>query len=333
MEINNDPRITFVIPFVGIWPRYIDLFLAGCRPIKNAQFFLFAEQPPATNLPKNVRHFPMSPREILERLKTSTDLQISTIPGHKLCDFRPFFGIAFADLLGECEFWGYCDIDMMFGNFDKIIDKSFLAEVDIFSAHTHQFVGHCTFLRNIKKINYLGFEIQNVKDLLSNQETKAIDEIRFSDVLKRHPEIRWIYPEPLDAELKKPVCRHAITFSFGGLLADISHPIDPVVEWRNGRLQMEWEMGKKTEILYVHFMGTKHPWHWPKSGFSSNEIHVFSKLGYGRIQSIAELKTWRARLLYLWQTSLFKAKVNMGKVLKMILPPNSVRALRRKIGI
>jgi len=331
--MNNDARITFIIPFIGVWPHYIDLFLEGCRPIKNAQFFLCSEQPPENKLPPNVRHIPMSSKEILERLKTSTGLQISAIPGHKLCDFRPFYGIAFADLLGKCEFWGYCDIDMMFGNFDKIIDKTFLASLDIFSAHTNQFVGHCTFLRNIKKINYLGFEIQDVKELLCNQETKAIDEIRFSEVLKRYPEIRWVYPQPLDAELKKSVCRHAITFSFGGLLADISQPIDPIVEWCNGRLLMEWETGKKTEILYVHFMGTKHPWHWPKSKASSNYIHVFSKLGYGRIQSLAELKTWRARLLYFWQTALYKAKVKIGKVLKKVLPPNSIRSLRRKIGI
>ena len=307
--MKKDSRITFLIPFLGNWPQYIDLFLAGCSTNTIARFLLCAERPPVNNLPGNVRHIPMSSGEILERLRKGTGLGLGNISGHKLCDFRPFFPMVFNDLLRDAEFWGYCDIDLMFGRLDQGFDQALLESVDAFSAHPNQFVGHLTFVRNLPEINRLAFEIPRWQELCLSPIAEHVDEERFSDVLRNHPQVRWWRPESLERELRKPFCRHAVTFSFGGRVADMSPPADAMVTWERGRLWMERPGHPRAEILYVHFMGIKHPWHWPKGGFLAAGPHVFSKLGYGRIQSLEELKTLRARLLHGWQTSLLQAKI------------------------
>lgn len=331
--MSNKPRITFLIPFLGSWPRYINLFLAGCSANTMARFLLCAECPPAADLPDNVLHIPMSSAEILERIRKGTGLELAAIPGHKLCDFRPFFSTAFEDLLKNSEFWGYCDIDLIFGRMNQAIDRALLESVDAFSAHPNQFVGHLTFVRNLPDINRLAFEIPRWQELCLSPVAEHVDEERFSDVLKNHPRIRWWRPESLERELQKDFCRHSVTFSFKGRIADMRPPSDVMVTWDQGRLWMERPAHRKTEILYVHFMGIKHPWHWPRDGFSSTGPHVFSKLGYGRIHSMEELKTWRARLLYGWQTALFQTKIVCGRVLKKTFPPKMIRGLRRKFGI
>ena len=291
-----------------------------------------AEKPPRSSLPANVKHVPMTGEEIWRRIEKSTQIKLEQRPGHKLCDFRPFFGLAFEDRLREYEFWGFCDIDLMFGDLEKFFDEQTLASLDVFSAHANQFVGHCTFLRNRKDINRLGFEIPNWQQLCKSPITEHVDEERFSEVLRRHPEIRWARPELLEREIEKPLCRHAITFSFGGKVADSVQLVNPVVTWEKGVLHLEREGKHKTEILYVHFMGLKHPWHWPsKLYFGLN--HVFSRLGYGRVRSPGDLKAFRWRILYCWQWLLLQTKILGGRFLRLFLPPEKIRALRRAVGV
>ena len=275
----------------------------------------------------------MGCKEIQKRIRKHVRLKLDQLPGHKLCDLRPFYGLIFQDLIQDYDFWGYCDIDLMFGNLDYVFNQKALALHDVFSAHSDQFVGHCTFLRNRSDINRLGFEIPNWRHLCLSPVAEHVDEERFSGVLKNHPQIRWWRPESLKRELQKDFCRHAVTFSFKGQVADMRPASDVMVTWDQGRLWMERPAHRKTEILYVHFMGIKHPWHWPRGGFSSHGPHVFSKLGYGRIHSVGELKTWRASMLYGWQTALFQTKIVCGRVLKKTFPPKMIRGLRRKIGI
>lgn len=327
------PRICFLIPYTGKWPAYTDLFLEGCAHKKIAEFLLCSEVPPTKALPSNVKHVPMSAKEIWSRLEKVTGLTLASLPGHKLCDFKPFYGLAFADLLSPFEFWGYTDVDLMFGQIDVGLEDKMLDSLDGFSAHANQFVGHFAFLRNLAEVNRLAFEIPRWQELCLSPIAEHVDEERFSEVLKKHPELRWGYPESLERELQKPFCRHAVTFSSRGRLADMVNPTDFVVTWERGRLWMERPGHPRTEILYVHFMGIKHLWHWPRDGFPAGGPHVFSKLGYGRIQSTKDLKTWRARWLHGWQTILLQAKVTGGRVLKKILPPKAIRGLRRKIRI
>lgn len=293
---------------------------------------LCAEKTPPSSLPANVKHVPMKNEEIWARIEKSTSIKLEQRPGHKLCDFRPFFGLAFQDHLREYKFWGFCDIDIMFGDLGKFFDEQALASLDVFSAHAKQFVGHFTFLRNREDINRLGFEIPNWQQLCQSPIAEHVDEERFSGVLKRHPEIRWARPESLDLEIEKPLCRHAITFSFAGKIADFVQPIDPVVTWQKGALQMEWKGKRKTELLYVHFMGLKHSWHWP-SNVPVGINHVFSRLGYGRVCSPEDLKALRWQILYTWQCLLLRAKRFGGRVLKLFLPPEKIRALRRAFGV
>jgi hypothetical protein len=333
---SGEKKVAFVIPFFGEWPHFTELFLIGCSASRKADFFFISENSPSVILPKNSRHVKMPNAEIKKRIENSTKVQLGGIPGHKLCDFRPFFGLAFEDHLKSYAYWGYCDIDMMFGDIDKLLEDQLSGATDIFSAHAHQFVGHCTFFRNCPSINQLGFEISNLERLLQSPVAEHTDEERFSQVLAKHPEVCWVRPEPLDKELEKPFCRHAITFSFGGRLADARGMIDPVVTWRNGKLQMDWGEDQQAEILYVHFMGTKHPWHWPKSfriQGHNEEPHTFSKLGYGRVKTPKDLSKWHFRTLYLWQYSLLRIKNIGGAVLKKIFPPQMIRKIRKKIGV
>lgn len=325
-------EFAFLIPFIGKWPSFINLFLESCNKNKNVNFLLCSPEAPSRKMPINTFHIKMEGTEILERIEKTIKIPLSRSATHKISDLKPFYGLAFQDHLKKYTFWGYCDVDIILGETSKVLNHELINQYDIFSACSWQIVGHFCVLRNRKDINHLGFEIPELEKLAKSPAAEHIDEYLFSDVLKKHPEIRWLKPESLEKEIEKPFCTHAITFSFAGKVADMDWPIDPVVTWKGGKLQMNWDGDKMTEILYLHFMGLKHTWHWPKL-VGTGQDHVFSKLGYGRVRSPGDLIAFRWRILYGWQCLLLRAKILGGRVLRLFLPPEKIRALRRAVGV
>ena len=155
----------FLIPFVGEWPKFINLFLQSCNKNKNADFILCSTQAPSQKLPRNICHIKMEAKEIINRIESIIKISLEQTACHKISDLKPFYGLAFQDLLRNYKFWGFCDVDIILGNTKKVLNQKLINEYDIFSACSWQIVGHFSVLRNRKNINQLGFEIPNLKKL------------------------------------------------------------------------------------------------------------------------------------------------------------------------
>lgn len=336
-ENANSARVACVVPYVGEWPHYARLFFESCRYNPGLDVIVVTPQHPSGDLPRNVRVVQMSAPEIVQRLESAVGFSLGSFRWHKLCDLRPFFGLAFADLLKSYEFWGYCDTDMMLGDLSGVLDRESLAGIDAFSAHSEQFVGHFTLLRNREDISRLGFEIPNWKGLCLTEKAEHLDEERLHHVFRLHPELRVDLPESLDREMEKPFCRHAITYTFYGKVADLMEaPYDVVTRWRDGKVFALRPGGRETEVLYVHFMALKHPWHWLRnlSVYASTDgSHYFSRVGYGNVQTPEGLSRLGNRVRYGLQSLLLDAKKAGGKVARGLLSGDAVRRLRRSLKI
>nr|WP_294565427.1 DUF6625 family protein [uncultured Rhodopila sp.] len=67
---------------------------------------------------------------------------------YKVCDFRPVFWALLTQATRPYQYWGHCDIDMVFGNLGNYITRDLLAQYDkIFT------VGHLTLYRNCSLAN------------------------------------------------------------------------------------------------------------------------------------------------------------------------------------
>jgi hypothetical protein len=53
--------------------------------------------------------------DLARRFRSHFDFPISLERPYKLCDFRPAFGEIFREELAGFEFWGHCDLDVLFG--------------------------------------------------------------------------------------------------------------------------------------------------------------------------------------------------------------------------
>ena len=68
------------------------------------------------------------------------------------------YGYLFDDYLTEYDFWGHCDVDLIFGNIRKFIDDKILNQYDRILSR-----GHLSLYRNCKEINELFFELDGKK--------------------------------------------------------------------------------------------------------------------------------------------------------------------------
>ncbi len=234
LKSDKQSKVAFLVPYFGAWPKWSELFFKSCAGNDQITILLACEKAPPYNLPTNVRVSCMTKVEVISRLEKVTGLSLEHVSGHKLCDFRPFFGLAFSDLLQDFDFWGFCDIDIMFGDTGKLLTQDLLESVDVFTADAIQCAGHFTILRNNSLLNNLAYEIPDWKALCREPLTRLVEERLFPLVLASKSDIRIARPLPLEDELEKPFASIGITFDFQGKVAYSKNKTASAVQWKTG---------------------------------------------------------------------------------------------------
>jgi hypothetical protein len=101
---------------------------------------------------------------------------VPEIDPYKICDFRPAFGVLFADLIGEADFWGYGDNDMCLGDVASVLTPERLAAFDILSFKKGHLQGPLTLCRNCQHVNELFRVGGHYRHVFSTREYLSFDE-------------------------------------------------------------------------------------------------------------------------------------------------------------
>ena len=72
----------------------------------------------------------MSFLDMKNEIQKVFDFSICLESPYKLCDYRPTYGLALSKWIGTYDFWGYCDLDMLFGDLRKYFSDEILSKVD-----------------------------------------------------------------------------------------------------------------------------------------------------------------------------------------------------------
>jgi hypothetical protein len=120
--------------FVGPLPPYFPLTLKSMAANPEVSWTLFTDQAtPAT--PPNVLVERYSFEEFRLLIERAFDFPMVIPRPYKVADVRPAFGHLFADRIRDADFWGYFDLDVIFGrishfftdevaaNFDKLLQR------------------------------------------------------------------------------------------------------------------------------------------------------------------------------------------------------------------
>ena len=174
-------RIVFIITYIGKYPWYFPYFLHSCRYNPTVDFLIFTDNnDPNIDFPPNVKLIPYSIDQFKMEAAKALGFDVAVESGYKLCDLRPAYGIIFADFIKGYDFWGYCDVDVIFGNIRSFMTDVLLNEYDVISAR-HDYLTGCFALFRNNPLNREIFKQSNdYRKVFTDPRNFFFDETNFA---------------------------------------------------------------------------------------------------------------------------------------------------------
>ena len=250
------PTIGIVICYFGQWPPWFPLFLQTCRYNPTVHFLFFTDCPQPDHAADNLTFIPFSLDDFNSLASQKLGLSVQVTTPYKLCDFRPAFGVIFQTYLKEFDYWGYTDLDVIFGDIRRFITDDILMQHDVISSRDAYLSGHFTLYRNDEAATRLYEHSADYIAVFEEPRHRCFDECNFLW-------LELLQGRPLDAlaadidSMTHVVKRLAAQGRLRAYLKtlvkeqiDMPEQVPWKVYWDRGRLI---DLGQGDEFLYFHF--------------------------------------------------------------------------------
>jgi hypothetical protein len=232
-------KIIIIATYFGKWPVWFPAFLLTCAKNETIEWLFFTDcEVPEVTYP-NIRFKPMDLGQLndLASQKLGFPIQKGT---YSQMDLRPAYGMIFHEYFNDFDFWGHCDIDVVWGNIRGFITEEILQNYDIVSSRKDFLAGHLTLRRNEPQTNTLFKVVPAYREILSSSEYRNFDESITSTFLKTliendNSRIRVHWPKQMVVGL------HELQFTPNGW------------SWDNGRILD----AQHREHIYMHLQDWK----------------------------------------------------------------------------
>ena len=239
--------IVIIYPYFGTLPQQYKMWRASAllNPSVDFMFFTDANVEPA----KNIFVYKMTFSDFQQIAQKAFDFPIVLDRPYKLCEYKQAYGYILHDYIKDYEFWGFGDLDLVFGDIRTFFTESVLG---------HKFLlgwGHLTLLHNDKETNtYFIKEIagyQSYKDAFTTQKITFFDEYGYKGCSDKWRECRpddcWL-ESPFDNASKPKESYHFNSMTRGWKQVIFEHVDNKLfmLRFHNGQLE-------KKESLYAHF--------------------------------------------------------------------------------
>ena len=244
-------KIAIIIPYFGSFPTSFDLWVNSASYNKDIDFFLFTNQ--KVKIAYNnihIYYMTLNDFSMLARNKLKIN-SINLSNPYKCCDFKPVYGLIFEDYVKSYDFWGHCDMDMIFGDLKKYFTDSVLEKYDKILP-----LGHLSIYRNNKEVNDRykceGSSLPDFKTIFTSEKNYAFDE--FKGIMKIYDYNNFpFYKKRVFADIPSKYKRFKLA------LKDINYQ-NQIFYWENGHVFRSFENSGKIEteeFAYIHFQKRK----------------------------------------------------------------------------
>lgn len=177
--------IVLIIPYFGKWPIWMELYLDSIKRNETIDFYFITDcDVLMLNGIENISYEQITFEEYIKRFKELLGEDIKIPDAYKICDLRPFFGLVHKEIIKKYDFFGWTDVDLLFGNIRSVYTGEVLNKYKVLSTHKTRLSGHFALLRNIEKHRIIGYKIYNWRQALQNSEFVGIDEHGITNALQ-----------------------------------------------------------------------------------------------------------------------------------------------------
>tara|TARA_B110000495_G_scaffold64587_1_gene54944 strand:- start:2599 stop:3438 length:840 start_codon:yes stop_codon:yes gene_type:complete len=248
--------VIFAIHF-GPKIAWMDIFLKSCQYNPNINWVIFTDTIYKTTIPNNVKIEFMRLDMFIELANNKLGTDIVNMEPYKVCDFRPSFGILFDNYISEYDFWGHCDLDIIFGDIEACT-LDHLPELDILSSRggfkkngrrsVPKMCGGLSLYRNSDLVNKLFYK-SNFNHIFSSKKHFAFDEHGISNIIRQNIKLRtkwdiYFFNYPHETVIKR---WWFCTDNHPGTVNN-----DHIWVWVSGKLYF-----RGREVGYLHFQDWK----------------------------------------------------------------------------
>ena len=278
-------KVALIIPYFGSWPIWFELYLLSCKEQKFIDFHFYTDCPQPGISYTNIYFHTISFKEYC--MKVSKILHIQFAPKHpyKLCDLRPFYGVIHREELAHYQFWGYGDIDLIYGDLRKFITPRMLEKYNLITTHADRIAGHFTIIRYNSKYSTICYKIKNWREKLIDEKGLGVDEHDMTMLIRPMNKYIW----KIVRILKKCVNIHNYTvFNLYNKIQNVfsSYFIKDYYTSPLPKDSEEWlyNLEKKTiispnmrEIPYLHFLFFKKTPFWNNSHYWRDDFYKITQ--------------------------------------------------------
>ena len=260
---SDQPWLIMLIPYFGRWPEWIDLFIESCKWNPTVHWRLYTDCGEPDNRADNVEIVHLGFDDYKALVRERLGIPFHPTAPYKLCDIRPCLAYIHEREIAGFRFFGFGDIDVVYGNIRNFYTEELLKRFDVLSTHTDRLSGHFAVLRNTPKLRRAFRRIHNYRSFLEGPQYASMDEVPFALLFKRRGGFHRIV-DSFDHSRRRAlfVERYSTVLSKRG--------------WHNGTMNYPqkwfWLRGHLTneqdgdrEFLYLHFMRWKYDQYMPKT--------------------------------------------------------------------
>lgn len=307
-------KIAIINPYFGSWPPWIDHFFYSCIKNPTIDFYFFTDCgiPEIAKNSSNIHFTEMTFEEYSNFVSSILNIEFHPTNAYKLCDLKPFYGIIHKDLLFNYDFWGFGDVDLIWGDIRSFYTDHILSYYNIISTHSDRISGHLCLIRNRSRYNRLAYNISNWKIKLESNNHYALDEIDLTLTIYKPAKLLWkihkwiffkLYQKLKIDDEWTPYNKFCQIFNKLFRLPQkkirfIEQDTTPYVSsktssniinenkfkyiYKNGKI---YRFGTMEELIYLHFLSLKNIWNLetidakatPPLEISLKGIHSYSK--------------------------------------------------------
>lgn len=243
-------KIGIIVTWFGSLPDYFPAWLKSAEANKDVDFLVFCDHE-VKSASENIHFQKMSFEETIALCEKKMHRKVNLANAYKFCDARLFFGVIYEDYLREYDFWGYCDIDLIFGNIRHFITDKLLNQYDRFFQY-----GHLCLYRNNQMMNHL-YElpggIYSLQEIFVGTAKTTPEEYSGANRICIKNNIKW-YTNVVFADFN-------VWYSESlQLYHGIKNHEEQIFVWKNGTAKMIYkENGKigEQEFIYCHWQKKK----------------------------------------------------------------------------
>lgn len=254
-------KIKFINCYFGEWPVWFDGFLLSCKYNKNIDWLFFTDCKIPKNYPSNVKFVKCSMNYLSKLATKKVKFKVKIKRPYKFCDLKPAYGLVFEDYLKNYDFWGMCDIDIIFGDIKKFVTDDMLDKYDVISSRKENISGHFSLFRNNDEINNIFPSLPNCEFKINQDKSQILDEADMDRYFKENKNRykiywdTWMFNFPSEVQGK----RKKVTLIGGP--GEVYFKKCPWF-WNKGKLFLD-----SGETMYLHFID------WKKSIKSINFVY------------------------------------------------------------